>query len=87
MSNVYSPTYDYSLNLTTVNQLLNLVQGARGDFYFSSQLYNPITDFPTKDLFYIPCYGAVNNQNYQPILNKYVQLWSSYLSSICKSNL
>lgn len=83
-SNIYSPTYDYSVNLNIVNQFLNSINTIRGDLFYSSQTFNSLTDYRTKDLFYIPCYGAVNNQNYKPILSIYQQLWTNYLNNICK---
>ena len=51
------------------NQFLNSIDTIRGDLFYSSQTFNSLTDYRTKDLFYIPCYGAVNNQNYKPILS------------------
>lgn len=76
--------YDYKLNIDKANQFLNLINGARGDPYYSSIAFNPTNDFLTRELFYLPCYGAINNQKYQAVLVNYLQLWSKYLKDICK---
>lgn len=83
-SNIYSPLYDYKVNMDTVNQFLNMIPTQRGEPFYSSQTFNPLNDFLTQDLYYIPCYGAVNNQNYPTMLNNYVQLWNKYLKDTCK---